>query len=187
MDLPIAGQIENTVQAVRHKVETLPDDLTVLGLGCAPQTAEGVNLASTKIEPAIAGESLLFNISITNEVPELRRLRREIENTLADTPARDIIMSVCLAVDEATQNIIRHAFPTDTSGTIQVSGYIADNLLYISLVDDAPLIDLDKVRPRDLDDLREGGLGTHFIMEITEQANWSHRDGRNRLDLAFKI
>lgn len=187
MDLPIAGQIENTVQAVRHKVETLPDDLTVLGLGCAPQTAEGVNLASTKIEPAIAGESLLFNISITNEVPELRRLRREIENTLADTPARDIIMSVCLAVDEATQNIIRHAFPSDTSGTIQVSGYIADNLLYISLVDDAPLIDLDKVRPRDLDDLREGGLGTHFIMEITEQANWSHRDGRNRLDLAFKI
>lgn len=187
MDLPIAGQIENTVQAVRHKVETLPDDLTVLGLGCAPQTAEGVNLASTKIEPAIAGESLLFNISITNEVPELRRLRREIENTLADTPARDIIMSVCLAVDEATQNIIRHAFPTDTSGTIQVSGYIAENLLYISLVDDAPLIDLDKVRPRDLDDLREGGLGTHFIMEITEQANWSHRDGRNRLDLAFKI
>ena len=187
MDLPIAAQIENTVQAVRHKVETLPDDLTVLGLGCAPQTAEGVNLASTKIEPAIAGESLLFNISITNEVPELRRLRREIENTLADTPARDIIMSVCLAVDEATQNIIRHAFPSDTSGTIQVSGYIADNLLYISLVDDAPLIDLDKVRPRDLDDLREGGLGTHFIMEITEQANWSHRDGRNRLDLAFKI
>ena len=187
MDLPIAGQIENTVQAVRHKVETLPDDLTVLGLGCAPQTAEGVNLASTKIEPAIAGESLLFNISITNEVPELRRLRREIENTLADTPARDIIMSVCLAVDEATQNIIRHAFPTDTSGTIQVSGYIAENLLYISLVDDAPLIDLDKVRPRDLDELREGGLGTHFIMEITEQANWSHRDGRNRLDLAFKI
>jgi len=187
MDLPIAGQIENTVQAVRHKVETLPDDLTVLGLGCAPQTAEGVNLASTKIEPAIAGESLLFNISITNEVPELRRLRREIENTLADTPARDIIMSVCLAVDEATQNIIRHAFPSDTSGTIQVSGYIADNLLYISLVDDAPLIDLDKVRPRGLDDLREGGLGTHFILEITEQANWSHRDGRNRLDLAFKI
>ena len=187
MDLPIAGQIENTVQAVRHKVETLPDDLTVLGLGCAPQTAEGVNLASTKIEPAIAGEKLLFNISIANEVPELRRLRREIENTIADTPARDIIKSACLAVDEATQNIIQHAFPTDTSGTIQVSGYIADNLLYISLVDDAPLIDLDKVHPRDLDDLREGGLGTHFIMEVAEQVNWSHRDGRNRLDLAFKI
>ena len=187
MDLPIAGQIENTVQAVRHKVETLPDDLTVLGLGCAPQKAETAHLESTRVEPAIAGESLLFNISITNEVPELRRLRREIESTLADTSARDIIMSVCLAVDEATQNIIRHAFPADSSGTIQVSGYLADGLLHISLLDDAPLIDLDKVRPRDLDDLREGGLGTHFIMEITEHAEWLHDNGRNRLNMAFKV
>lgn len=187
MDLPIAGQIENTVQAVRHKVETLPDDLTVLGLGCPPQTAETARLESTRVEPAIAGESLLFNISITNEVPELRRLRREIESTLADTSARDIIMSVCLAVDEATQNIIRHAFPADSSGTIQVSGYLADGLLHISLLDDAPLIDLDKVRPRDLDDLREGGLGTHFIMEITEHAEWLHDNGRNRLNMAFKV
>ena len=187
MDLPIAGQIENTVQAVRHKVETLPDDLTVLGLGCAPQKAETAHLESTRVEPAIAGESLLFNISITNEVPELRRLRREIESTLADTSARDIIMSVCLAVDEATQNIIRHAFPADSSGTIQVSGYLADELLHISLLDDAPLIDLDKVRPRDLDDLREGGLGTHFIMEITEHAEWLHDNGRNRLNMAFKV
>ena len=187
MDLPIAGQIENTVQAVRHKVETLPDDLTVLGLGCAPQTAETARFESIRVEPAIAGESLLFNISITNEVPELRRLRREIESTLADTSARDIIMSVCLAVDEATQNIIRHAFPADSSGTIQVSGYLADGLLHISLLDDAPLIDLDKVRPRDLDDLREGGLGTHFIMEITEHAEWLHDNGRNRLNMAFKV
>ena len=187
MDLPIAGQIENTVQAVRHKVETLPDDLTVLGLGCAPQKAETAHLESTRVEPAIAGESLLFNISITNEVPELRRLRREIESTLADTSAREIIMSVCLAVDEATQNIIRHAFPADSSGTIQVSGYLADELLHISLLDDAPLIDLDKVRPRDLDDLREGGLGTHFIMEITEHAEWLHDNGRNRLNMAFKV
>ena len=187
MDLPIAGQIENTVQAVRHKVETLPDDLTVLGLGCEPQAAETARLESTRVEPALAGESLLFNISITNEVPELRRLRREIESTLADTSARDIIMSVCLAVDEATQNIIRHAFPADSSGTIQVSGYLADGLLHISLLDDAPLIDLDKVRPRDLDDLREGGLGTHFIMEITEHAEWLHDNGRNRLNMAFKV
>lgn len=187
MDLPIAGQIENTVQAVRHKVATLPDDLTVLGLGCAPQPDEGAMLQSAKVEPAIAGESLLFNISITNEVPELRRLRREMERTLTDTPARNIIMSVCLAVDEATQNIIRHAFPADMSGTIQVNGYIADDMLHVSLTDDAPLIDLDKVRPRDLDDVREGGLGTHFIMEITERAEWLHDKGRNRLDLAFKI
>ena len=187
MDIPVHAQIENTVEAVRGKVAVLPDDLTLLGLGCAPVARAAAPIETTIVEPALAGDKLLFNISIINEVQELRRLRREIERTLADTPARDIIMSVCLAVDEATQNIIRHAFPDDTSGQIEIIGYIADELLHISLTDTAPLIDLDKVKPRDLEELREGGLGTHFIMEITEEARWWHDDGKNRLDMSFKI
>ena len=40
---------------------------------------------------------------------------------------------------------------------------------------------------RALDDLREGGLGTHFIMEIAEDAKWFHHQGRNRLDMSFAI
>lgn len=187
MDMPIAAQITNTVEAVRGRVEVLPDDLTVLGLGCQAQRAAADTFHSTQLEPALSGEKLLFNISLVNQVPELRRLRREIENTLSGTPAQDIIMSVCLAVDEATQNIIRHAFPDDMTGTIDVSGYLSDTALHISLLDNAPLIDIEKVKPRELDDLREGGLGTHFILEITEHAEWSHDNGRNRLDMAFKV
>ena len=187
MDIPVHAQIENTVQAVREKVAMLPDDLTLLGLGCAPVERSVVPIETTIVEPALAGDRLLFNISIINEVQELRRLRREIERTLADTPAREIIMNVCLAVDEATQNIIRHAFHDDTSGQIEIVGYIDDALLHISLTDTAPLIDLEKVKPRDLEELREGGLGTHFIMEITEEARWWHDSGKNRLDMSFKI
>lgn len=187
MDLSVQHQVEHTVQIVRDKVEVLPDDLTLLGLGCAPVVRAGGGPETVIVEPTLAGENLLFNISIINEVQELRRLRREIENTLSDTRARDIIMNVNLAVDEATQNIIRHAFPEGMTGQIEISGYIANNLLHISLVDTAPLIDIDKVRPRDLEELREGGLGTHFIMEITEDARWWHDNGRNRLDLSFSL
>lgn len=187
MDLSVQHQVEHTVQIVRDKVEVLPDDLTLLGLGCAPVVRAGGGPETVIVEPTLAGENLLFNISIINEVQELRRLRREIENTLSDTRARDIIMNVNLAVDEATQNIIRHAFPEGMTGQIEISGYIANNLLHISLVDTAPLIDIDKVKPRDLEELREGGLGTHFIMEITEDARWWHDNGRNRLDLSFSL
>ncbi len=187
MDLSVQHQVEHTVQIVRDKVEVLPDDLTLLGLGCAPVVRAGGGPETVIVEPTLAGENLLFNISIINEVQELRRLRREIENTLSDTRARDIIMNVNLAVDEATQNIIRHAFPEGMTGQIEISGYIANNLLHISLVDTAPLIDIDKVRPRDLEELREGGLGTHFIMETTEDARWWHDNGRNRLDLSFSL
>ena len=187
MDIPVQMQVENTVQAVRAKVETLPDDLTLLGLGCASIKRRSSGSQTTIIEPALAGDKLLFNISIINEVQELRRLRREIERTLSGSPAQEIIMNVCLVVDEAAQNIIRHAFPEDTTGQIEISGYIASGFLHINITDTAPLIDLDKVKPRALDDIREGGLGTHFIKEIAEDARWWHDGGRNRLDLTLRF
>jgi sigma-B regulation protein RsbU (phosphoserine phosphatase) len=94
-------------------------------------------------------------------------------------------MNVCLAIDEATQNIIRHAFPENMSGRIDIGGYFAEQKLHISITDTAPLIDLSQVKPRDLDDIRDGGLGTHLIQEVSDEARWWHDDGRNRLDLVF--
>ena len=170
---------------VRQKADELSDDLTLLGLGCAPSKPVGTQSGINIVEPALAGEQFLFSISVTNEVPELRRLRREIEAALTETPARGIIMNVCLAVDEATQNIIRHAFPENMSGRIEIGGYIAAQKLHISITDTAPLIDFKKVKPRDLDDIRDGGLGTHLIQEVSDEARWWHDDGRNRLDLVF--
>ena len=163
----------------------LSDDLTLLGLGCAPLKSVGGNPRHNHCRTGAERRTVFFNISVTNEVPELRRLRREIENTLAETQARNIVMNVCLAVDEATQNIIRHAFPENMSGRIEIGGYIAAQKLHISITDTAPLIDLAQVKPRDLDDVRDGGLGTHLIMEVSDEARWWHDNGRNRLDLVF--
>ena len=116
----------------------------------------------------------------------MRRLRREIENTLATHQSHDIIaMNVCLAVDEATQNIIRHAFPDNMSGRIEIGGYIAEQKLHISITDTAPLIDLEKVKPRDLDDIRAGGLGTHSFKKSPRRRAGGMMNGRNRLDLVF--
>ena len=77
---------------MRQKVDNLSDDLTLLGLGCAPSQQAPSTLQADSVDPAMAGErQFLFTISMTNEVPELRRLRREIESQLSDTQARAII------------------------------------------------------------------------------------------------
>ena len=185
MSFSITDQVNHTVEVVRQKAGRLFDDLTLLGLGCAPLKSLGGNPQVTIVEPTLDNEELIFNISVTNEVPELRRLRREIENTLAETQARNIVTNVCLAVDEATQNIIRHAFPENMSGRIEIGGYFAEQKLHISITDTAPLIDLAQVKPRELDDIRDGGLGTHLITEVSDEARWWHDNGRNRLDLVF--
>ncbi len=176
MDMPIRTQIDHSLQAVRQKAEVLSDDLTLLGLGCAPIERDEA-----------ADDAPLFNLSLINEVQELRRLRREIKHSLTDTPAQNIIANVCLAVAEATQNIICHAFPSHTAGRIEIAGHLCQNHLHVSLIDSAPLIDIDQIKPRDLEDIREHGLGTHFILEITQDAHWWHDGGRNRLDMTFSL
>ena len=44
--------------------------------------------------------------------------------------------------------------------------------LVFSLLDFAPRVDPAKVKPRDLDDIRPGGLGTHLIQEVMDSAEF---------------
>ncbi len=201
MDLPLATQIQNTVQIVKRQADLLPDDLTVLGLGCSPKTAHNASaqmpqtceknftesVADNQLADKFSDEDALFTISLISEVPELRRVRREIATILADSAAAEHIDDIQRAVDEALQNIILYAYPENRQGVITIDGYIVGRKLYVSIVDNAPLIDLATIRPRSLKTPREGGLGTHFIMLLSEQAQWSHKDGANRLDLSFAI
>ena len=46
------------------------------------------------------------------------------------------------------------------------------NELIFSLTDFAPAIDPDRVKPRDLDDVRPGGLGTHFIRRVMDETDF---------------
>jgi hypothetical protein len=73
-----------------------------------------------------------------------------------------------IAIDEACQNVVRHAYGENLAGDMVVEARIMGKNLEILLRDFAPCIDPAKVKPRDLDDIRPGGLGTHFIQEVTD-------------------
>lgn len=85
-----------------------------------------------------------------------------------DACAADIV----LAVDEACQNIIRHAYAGDPDGVIELRVERRADELVFSLRDDASAVDPEKVKPRDLDDLRAGGLGTHLIRQVMDRADF---------------
>jgi sigma-B regulation protein RsbU (phosphoserine phosphatase) len=74
-----------------------------------------------------------------------------------------------LAVDEATTNVIRHAYAGDENGEVILQVLRRGDALVIRLIDFAPPVDLATVKPRDLDDVRPGGLGTHIIREIMDK------------------
>jgi sigma-B regulation protein RsbU (phosphoserine phosphatase) len=79
---------------------------------------------------------------------------------------------IVLAIDEACQNIIRHAYRGDSDNVIELEvEHRGDNLVF-SLADHAPPIDPSKVKPRDLDDVRPGGLGTYFIRRVMDEVEF---------------
>lgn len=75
---------------------------------------------------------------------------------------------VMLAVDEACQNIIRHGYGGKGEVALEIRR-TSDGMIEVQLIDFAPPAELDKIRPRCLDDIRPGGLGTHFIRSVMDE------------------
>ncbi|MGC2062787.1 MAG: ATP-binding protein [Thermodesulfovibrionales bacterium] len=68
-----------------------------------------------------------------------------------------------LAVDEACSNVIRHAYKGDTTKRIVVQFKISPRGLEVIIEDSGLKANPELIRGRDLDDLKPGGLGVHFI------------------------
>jgi anti-sigma regulatory factor (Ser/Thr protein kinase) len=82
-----------------------------------------------------------------------------IDSGFGKKDARRII----LAVDEACSNIIKHAYEGDPTRTITMTVTDDNDRLTVRLRDYGKKVDAAKIAPRELEDVRPGGLGTHFI------------------------
>ena len=123
---------------------------------------------------APAGGDVVLRQRFAARAGELRAVRDAVrEAALAEGCAPECAGDIVMAVDEACQNIIRHAYAGRSDGEIVIEIERAGAELVVSLRDFAPPIDPARVRPRDLDDLRPGGLGTHLIREVMDDADFA--------------
>ena len=100
-----------------------------------------------------------------------------------DTAAQNIV----LAVDEACQNIIVHGYKGREDGEIVLSLARGQDGIKVTLLDAAPLVDPATIVPRALTDIKPGRLGSHFIREIMDSADYRPRaDGPGNLLEMFK-
>ena len=109
---------------------------------------------------------------------ELKTLRAGIKKHLETISTNLDIDLIILAIDEAAQNIIRYAYEMKKSGPIQVEIVDGSNLT-VKIRDYGKQIDLSLIKPRDIDDVKVGGLGTHFINTICKNVKYEHAsDGK---------
>jgi len=85
-----------------------------------------------------------------------------------DKSGADCSEQMVLAVNEACMNIIQHgyAFAEGRQFTLRL-GVDAGVLVALLLDNGVPASDAD-LRPRELDELRPGGLGVHFMRELMD-------------------
>ncbi len=104
---------------------------------------------------------------------ELKRVRDAVRESLEGCGcSAKSTADIVLAIDEACQNIIRHAYCGDSDNVIELEVEHRGDSLVFSLADHAPAIDPNRVKPRELEDLRPGGLGTHFIRRVMDEVEF---------------
>lgn len=79
-----------------------------------------------------------------------------------------------LAVNEACMNVIQHAYKENEHGDMLLQIEKNEQQLIFRLHDYAQPIDIECIKPRELDDIRPGGLGTYFISEIMDECERGH-------------
>ncbi len=100
---------------------------------------------------------------------------KEIRNFAREVLAKDPVFEnskddVVLALAEAAQNIVKHAYngqPTIDKMRVEIS--FNEKQLIIELFDKGSPAIPENIKPRKLDDIKAGGLGTFFIGQIMDE------------------
>jgi anti-sigma regulatory factor (Ser/Thr protein kinase) len=126
-----------------------------------------------------------MRIAIDSE-PRLLRVLRGVVRLRAQEAgfSKSEAERLAMAIDEAAANIILHTYGSrpDARLALEIRRF-GDRLEFI-LEDWGPKICEEQVRPRSLEDVRPGGLGTFFISSFMDECSYDRdfRDG-NRLRL----
>ncbi|MEM7252900.1 MAG: ATP-binding protein [Pseudomonadota bacterium] len=103
--------------------------------------------------------------------------------------SNDVVEEIVLAVNEGCMNVIQHAYKGDESRDMLLKIFRDGPNVVFRLIDFAEPTDTTTIRPRDLGELRPGGLGTHFMNELMDACVFGHLETRagNYVEMTKRI
>ena len=116
--------------------------------------------------------------SFSATIDNLKNIRSMLVNSLNNhkLPVK-VIKEIELGTDEAVTNIIKHSYKEENKkNIIEVELEFLENKVIIHLYDNGTPVNEEKIKPRELSDVKPGGLGTYFINRIMDEVRWKKSD-----------
>jgi anti-sigma regulatory factor (Ser/Thr protein kinase) len=116
-----------------------------------------------------------MKITISSNSKELRKIRLEVEVYCKANFINFDSSKAILAIDEALQNVMRHAYSMEPDKKIDLSfEKIEEESFKVIIRDYGKQEPLENIKPRDLKDVRPGGLGIYFIKQCSKKSEYKH-------------
>jgi anti-sigma regulatory factor (Ser/Thr protein kinase) len=116
----------------------------------------------------------------------VRNFARELFNKVSEF--ENYKEELVLALAEAAQNIVKHAYNGNPSGDVmRVEIQYENKVLTMELFDKGLPVIPENIKPRKLTDIKAGGLGTFFIGQIMDEVVFktTKEDWVNHVDCCF--
>lgn len=133
-------------------------------------------------------------ISEIRDFPVSSKSLKDIREFSRKVISKSIILEsskeeLVLAITEAAQNIVKHAYKDNenTTDKMQIKIIFENNKLEIGFFDKGKPVVKENVKHRSLDNIKPGGLGTYFIKQIMDEVVFKEATGwHNNLVLTKK-
>ncbi|WP_231582115.1 ATP-binding protein [Puniceibacterium sp. IMCC21224] len=173
----------------------MPQTTVPCDTSCGAPRTNAEPVGSSAPEPADEPDILALELILNTCNTDVRACLVHVESKLsaAGLPP-DVVGKVEVALAEALNNIVEHAFPDEAHGKIRLHLSLAGATLTIALRDDGvplPGLTLPAGKAAQIDvpreDLPEGGFGWFLIRSLSSGVTYTRQRTQNHLTIRFDL
>ena len=132
------------------------DDITILAIESAEKVPVGV-------------------LKFPSDPATLKEMRAQVRAMVTGAGATEgLAEEIVVALNEACMNVIQHGYQGSTLGEyeLRVTHNKNRRAMIFELLDHAPPVDKARIKSRELEDVRPGGLGVYFIKQLMDEVDF---------------